>query len=207
MDSVVNQYWKAVVETPDFRRPGWWKGTADCKSLATSKLNSGKPQLTYHIWIWSSFLPQHALPLGSNPVNQLWFSTVQLACCKTFTIRCIISSVHCLIRTLQDETYTAWLHSLFLSKLMEFVCFHKAYRRADRRKSNLQEKGGKGTWGEITCIAEQIKFLLLPLLAIYTTLLMVYLWVFIDESLYIHSPVWFRSVVPKTHQAGGGCEW
>ena len=24
-------------------------GTADCKSLATSKLNCGKPQLSYHI--------------------------------------------------------------------------------------------------------------------------------------------------------------
>ena len=39
----------------------------------------------------SSFPPQHALPLGSNTVNQLWFSTVQLACCKTFAICYIIS--------------------------------------------------------------------------------------------------------------------
>ena len=34
------------------------------------------------------FPPQHALPLGSNITNQLWFSTVQLACCKTFAICC-----------------------------------------------------------------------------------------------------------------------
>ena len=30
--------------------------------------------------------PQHALPLCSSTINQLWFSTVQLACCKTFAI-------------------------------------------------------------------------------------------------------------------------
>ena len=33
------------------------------------------------------------LPLGSNPVNQLWFSTVQLACCKTFAICCNCLSI------------------------------------------------------------------------------------------------------------------
>ena len=54
-----------------------------CTSLATSKRNSGKPQLIYHVWIWLSFLPQLALPLGSSTINQLWFSMVQLACCKT----------------------------------------------------------------------------------------------------------------------------
>ena len=48
----------------------------------------------YHIWIWLSFSPQHALPrprlsvpfLLVQTVNQLWSSTVQLACCKTFAI-------------------------------------------------------------------------------------------------------------------------
>ena len=57
-------------------------------SLATCKQNSGKPQLIYHVWIWLSFPPQHVLPLCSSTINQLWFSTVQLACCKTFAICC-----------------------------------------------------------------------------------------------------------------------
>ena len=36
-----------------------------------------------HNWFttYKSFPLQHALPLSSNTVNQLWFSTVQLACC------------------------------------------------------------------------------------------------------------------------------
>ena len=37
--------------------------TVDCKSLATCEQNSGKPQLIYHVRIWLSFPPQHALPL------------------------------------------------------------------------------------------------------------------------------------------------
>ena len=50
----------------------------DFKSLATSKLNSGKPKLIYQIWIWLSFPPQHALPLCSSMVNQLWFPLFSL---------------------------------------------------------------------------------------------------------------------------------
>ena len=44
-----------------------------------------------HNWFttYESFLPQHALPLGSN---RFWFSTVQLACCKTFAT-CYIHSI------------------------------------------------------------------------------------------------------------------
>ena len=35
---------------------GWlFLYTADCKSLAISKMNGGKPQLIYHVWIWLSF--------------------------------------------------------------------------------------------------------------------------------------------------------
>ena len=34
------------------------------------------------------FPPPHALPLCSSTINQLWFSTFQLACCKTFAICC-----------------------------------------------------------------------------------------------------------------------
>ena len=34
------------------------------------------------------FPPQRALPLCSSTINQLRFSTVQLACCKTFAICC-----------------------------------------------------------------------------------------------------------------------
>ena len=33
--------------------------------------NSGKTQLIYHVWIWLSFLPQHALPLCSSTINQI----------------------------------------------------------------------------------------------------------------------------------------
>jgi len=43
------------------------------KILQQAKLKSGKPQLIYHIWIWLSFPPQHALPLCSTTINQLWF--------------------------------------------------------------------------------------------------------------------------------------
>ena len=38
--------------------------------------------------------PQHALLFGSNIINQLWFSTVQLACCKTFAICCTGLSIY-----------------------------------------------------------------------------------------------------------------
>ena len=61
-----------------FRKHTVCWNTADCKSLATRKRNSGKPQLIYHVWIWLSFPPQRALPLCSSTINQLWFSTVQL---------------------------------------------------------------------------------------------------------------------------------
>ena len=36
------------------------------------------------------FPPQHALPLCSSTINQLWFSTVLLACCKNFAICCTL---------------------------------------------------------------------------------------------------------------------
>ena len=58
------------------------------KVLQQASWNSGKPQLIYHIWICLSFLPQHTLPLCPSIINQLWFSTVQFACCKTFAIWC-----------------------------------------------------------------------------------------------------------------------
>ena len=40
------------------------------------------------------FPPPHALPLCSSTINQLWFSTFQLACCKTFAICCNITILH-----------------------------------------------------------------------------------------------------------------
>ena len=53
--------------------------------LQQSQLNSGKPQLIYHVWIWLSFPPQQALPLCSSTIL---VSTDQLVCCKTFAICC-----------------------------------------------------------------------------------------------------------------------
>ena len=53
--------------------------TADCKSCNT-QVEEWKTTFHMNLII---FQPQHALPLRSNTINQLWFSTVQLACLWT----------------------------------------------------------------------------------------------------------------------------
>ena len=97
------------------------KITADCKkSCNTHKRSSGKPQLIYHIWIWSSFLPKHALPLCSGTINQLWFSTIQVPCYKTFAISCCLhvlsdfwnSIPECPTTVFTHTVCTQWLHLL-----------------------------------------------------------------------------------------------
>ena len=64
----------------------YWRillSTADCKSLPTREGTvENHNWFNMYIWIWSSFPPQHAYPLCSSTINQLWFSMVQLACCK-----------------------------------------------------------------------------------------------------------------------------
>ena len=59
--------------------------TADCKSLATSKLKSGKPQLCLNREVGHA---EAGKIIISYVVNQLWFPLFQLACCKTFAICC-----------------------------------------------------------------------------------------------------------------------
>ena len=56
---------------------------ADCKSLATTTIDL--PHMNMIIFPTSA-----CLPLCSSTINQLWFSTIQLACCKTFAICCTI---------------------------------------------------------------------------------------------------------------------
>ena len=59
--------------------------TADGKNL---KSNSGKPQLIYHIIMNLIIFPLPGSACPSSTENQVWFSNVQLACCKTITICC-----------------------------------------------------------------------------------------------------------------------
>ena len=57
--------------------------TADCKSLATSKLNSGKPQLCLNREVGAGKII--IFTCGKSIV----VFHLQLACCKTFAICCI----------------------------------------------------------------------------------------------------------------------
>ena len=52
--------------------------TADCKNLAPSKLKQWKTTIDLPRMNVIIFPASASLPLGSNKVNQLWFSTVQL---------------------------------------------------------------------------------------------------------------------------------
>ena len=62
-------------------------GTADCKSLATCKLNSGKPQLIYHSHMNLIIFPASACPTSLFKHN-CGFPLFSLHVCKTFAICC-----------------------------------------------------------------------------------------------------------------------
>ena len=109
--------------------------TADCKSPATRKQKGGKPQLIYHVWIWLSFQPQCSLPLCSSSINQLWFSTVQLDCCKTFAIHCTWLQFYCSLALILTIVHTCmsfktagciifhWFHTLSFHHLLLLLLF------------------------------------------------------------------------------------
>ena len=66
------------------------------KVLQQASWNSGKPQLIYHIWIWLSFPPQHALPLCSSTIVVFHFP----AC---FVARLLQSAVQSLIVNITND--------------------------------------------------------------------------------------------------------
>ena len=64
--------------------------TADCKSLATKQAEQFKTTIDLLCLNTEIGHAEAGKIIISYVVNQLWFSTVQLAYCKTFAICCII---------------------------------------------------------------------------------------------------------------------
>ena len=71
------------------------------------------------------FPPQHALPLCSSTVNQSWFSTVQLACCKTFAVCCTSFTAVCCL-TLWSAGPITVQYSVTLSQLQQEITKSKS---------------------------------------------------------------------------------
>ena len=87
--------------------------TADCKSLAANKLNSGKQQLIYCA-LTESEVGKIIRFIG---VNQLWFSTVPLVCCKTFAICC----TEVWVRNVQHYLFVMHLHLYVTQYTTEYL--------------------------------------------------------------------------------------